>query len=204
MILSKGNVKWIIREGEDGLYLINENSGDVYKIVLEEVKDENIVKSIKKLTKPDMNNLSIRGEVEIIVKDKTGKIKFYKKKNVITNVGKSRVAGLINGYYTTPFKYIAIGTGTTSPSETDTALESEVARKEGSTSLTTVNVTNDTAVVEATFSSADGLSGTQTISEYGLFDSASGGNMLARQVQSVTVNWDAGDTLTVRWKITVS
>ena len=135
-----------------------------------------------------------------------GKIKHrIKKRNIITNVGKAQVAGLINGIVTTPFTYIAIGSGTTAPSETDTALEAEIARKAGSTSRETTNVTNDTAVVEATFSSADGLTGTSNVSEAGLFDASTGGNMLARQTfTTITINWDAGDTLTVTWKITVS
>jgi len=125
--------------------------------------------------------VSLRGEVEIIVRDKNGRIKKYlKKKNVITNVGKAQVAGLINGVVTTPFKYIAIGTGTTSPSANNTTLENEIARKAGSTSRSSTNVSNDTAVVEATFSSADGLSGSHNVSESGLFDAASGGHMLAR------------------------
>jgi len=150
--------------------------------------------------------VSLRGELEIIVRDKNGRIKKYlKKKNVITNVGKAQVAGLINGVVTTPFKYIAIGTGTTSPSANNTALENEIARKAGSTSRSSTNVSNDTAVVEATFSSADGLSGSHNVSESGLFDAASGGHMLARQTfTAIPVNWSGGDTLTIRWRIVVS
>jgi len=150
--------------------------------------------------------VSLRGELEIIVRDKNGRIKKYlKKKNVITNVGKAQVAGLINGVVTTPFKYIAIGTGTTSPSANNTALENEIARKAGSTSRSSTNVSNDTAVVETTFSSADGLSGSHNVSESGLFDAASGGHMLARQTfTAIPVNWSGGDTLTIRWRIVVS
>ena len=150
--------------------------------------------------------LGLKGRITIIVYDKNGDVKEVRKiKNVITNVGKAQVAGLINGVVTAPFKYVAIGTGTTSPSASDTALESEIARKEGTTSRSTTNVTNDTADIEATFSSADGLSGTSNVSEAGLFDAASGGNMLARQTFSaVPLNWDAGDSIKITWEITVS
>ncbi len=148
----------------------------------------------------------LRGEIELILKNKKGEVKKRVKiKNVITNVGKAQVAGLINGVVTSPFRYVAIGTGTTAPSASDTALDNEIARKVGSTSRATTNVTNDTAVVEATFSSADGLSGSSNVAEAGLFDAASGGNMLARQTFSaIPVNWDGGDTLTIRWRIIVS
>jgi len=148
----------------------------------------------------------LRGEIELILKNKKGEVKKRVKiKNVITNVGKAQVAGLINGVVTSPFRYVAIGTGTTAPSASDTALDNEIARKTGSTSRATTNVSNDTAVVEATFSSADGLSGSSNVAEAGLFDAASGGNMLARQTFSaIPVNWDGGDTLTIRWRIIVS
>jgi len=148
----------------------------------------------------------LRGEIELILRNKRGEVKRrVKLKNVITNVGKAQVAGLINGVVTSPFRYVAIGTGTTAPSASDTALETEIARKAGSTSRATTNVSNDTAVVEATFSSADGLTGSSNVAEAGLFDATSGGNMLARQTFSaIPVNWDGGDTLTIRWRIVVS
>jgi len=152
-----------------------------------------------------MDKLRYRGYTHIIVRRRDGSIKqeFYVK-NVETDVGKSRVAGLIGGVYTTPFKYIAIGTGTTAEASSDTALEAETARKEATASLTTTTVDNDTLVLSATFSSSDGLTGTSAITEYGVFDASSGGNMLARVTKdAVNVDWDAGDQLTVEWSIQV-
>jgi len=150
--------------------------------------------------------IGLKGLLIITLRDRKGRIKKQiKKRNVITNVGKAQVAGLINGLVTSPFVYIAFGSGTTPASETDTALEAEIARKAGSVSRETTNVTNDTAVIETTFSSADGLTGTSDVSEAGLFDDPTAGNMLARQTfTAFTVNWDQGDTLTITWKITVS
>jgi len=151
--------------------------------------------------------LKLKGRIEIVVRDRKGRIKKrFTIRNLITDVGLAQVAGLINGVVTTPFKYIAIGTGTTSPTAGDTALEYEVARALASTiERRTTNVTNDTAYLEYTFSSADGLSGTMDITESGVFDADTGGNMLCRQTFSaVSVNWDAGDQLTVKWSIVVS
>ena len=66
---------------------------------------------------------------------------------MITNVGMAEVAALI-GLDTqssaTAFDYIAIGTGTTAPSATDTALVSEQQRAAATGSLTTTTVSNDT------------------------------------------------------------
>jgi len=149
--------------------------------------------------------VELKGHVILIVRDRFGREKGRIERDVITNVGKAQVAGLINGVVTTPFTYIAIGTGTTSESASDTALEAEIARKAATCSRETTNVSNDTARLEATFSSADGLSGTANVSESGVFDADTGGNMLCRQTFSaIPIDWDAGDSLQVIWKIVVS
>jgi len=149
--------------------------------------------------------VKLKGRVVLTVKDAKGKVKEKRiVENVVTDVGKAAVAGLINGLVTAAFKYIAIGTGTTSPSASDTALESEVKRKEASVDRATTNVTNDTAVLTASFSKADGLTGTMAVTESGVFNAGSGGDMLARVVfDALNMNWDAGDTLTVEWRIQV-
>lgn len=169
----------------------------------------------------------IVGWVEIIVKDKHGRVKYhikpgfaetkddpifpacqtlyYWRGNVITNVGLAEMVKLIFGLGGSPFKYLAIGTGTTTESVTDTALENEIARKQASITQTTTNVSNDTALLEATFSKADGLTGTANVSEAGVFNASSGGVLLARKTFSpVPVNWDAGDSITIRYYIQMS
>ena len=144
------------------------------------------------------------GEYEIKLVGKDGAVKEVRRgKNVITNAGKAQVAGLINGVVTTPFKYIAIGTGTAAPAATDTALATETRRKlADSVSRATTNVDNDTALLVATFS---GYTGTEAVTESGVFDASSGGNMLCRQTFSaINVNWGAGDSLQITWKIVVT
>jgi hypothetical protein len=189
----------------------------------------------------------IEGWVEIIVRDKHGKIKYhigappparkheekkkedkcedghncsivtvipsslpaklietaYWRKNVITNVGLACIIRLVFSDLTeTKFGYLAIGTGTTAEAVTDTALQAEIKRKPATVSQVTTSVTGDTALLEATFSSADGLTGTSNVSEAGIFNASSGGSLLARKVFSaVPLNWDAGDSITVRYYI---
>mgnify|MGYP000082394953 FL=1 len=187
----------------------------------------------KKIPK-DVDTTKVQGWIEIIVRDKNGNIKykagappkaimkgnpvpiltsfpakeldFYFRKNIITNVGLACMVRLIfAGLTEDKFGYLAIGSGTTSESATDTALEYEVARKSASVSQTTTSITDDTALLEATFSSADGLSGSMNISETGIFNASSGGDLLARKVFSaVPVDWDAGDTLTIRYYVQMS
>jgi len=128
---------------------------------------------------------------------------FYWRKNIITNVGLAAIIRLVfSGLTETKFGYLAIGTGTASESATDTALDNEVKRKAATISQTTTTVTGDTALCEATFSSTDTLSGTMNITEAGIFNASSGGILLARKVFSaIPINWDAGDTLTIRYYV---
>ena len=188
--------------------------------------------------KRDIDIGSVSGWVEVIVKDKNGKVKYrygappkkivkapkgcegencpfpsslpaklidleYWRKNVITNVGLACIIRLVfAGLTEDKFGYLAIGSGTTSEAVTDTALEAEIIRKSASVSQVTTSVSGDTAKLEATFSSADGLSGTMNVSETGIFNASSGGDLLARKVFSaVPVDWDAGDTLTIRYYV---
>ena len=152
-----------------------------------------------------ISSVGLKGWITIIVRDKDGNIKQkIDIHNVITNSGKAYTAGLLGGINTAPFEYIAIGTGTTAASASDTALQNEIARKQATVSQTTTSVTNDTLQLQATFSSSDGLSGTSNVSESGVFNASSGGTMLCRQTFSaISVNWDAGDTLQITWKIQV-
>jgi len=126
-------------------------------------------------------------------------------RNGITNAGFAEVAKLIgSGLGGTAFGYVAIGTGTTAYDATQTTLVTETARKSASVSNETTTVTGDTVQFQATFSSADGLSGSDAIAESGVFNASSGGTMLCRQTFSVlNINWDAGDTLTVTWKVQI-
>ena len=152
-----------------------------------------------------LEQVRLVGECYLEVRSITGKVKKTAKiSNVVTDVGIAQVAGLLNGLVTTPFQYIAIGTGTAGITATSTSLSGEIARKPATTSRVTTNVTNDTAYWEATFSSADGLSGTSSVAEAGIFDAETGGNMLlGKNFEAIEVNWDEGDTFTVSWKLVI-
>ncbi len=116
--------------------------------------------------------------------------------NLIVNVGKAQIASLIGGLGANPFTYVAVGTGTTAAAATDTALETEVARVQTTNSLTTTSVTNDTAHFEGTID----FTSSYAITEYGLFDASTGGNMLNRAVKSA-INVSNGDSIKVLWDV---
>ena len=115
----------------------------------------------------------------------------------MAKTGMAQVAGLIlTDVGGTAFDYVGIGTGTTPPTADDEDLETPVKRKAGTGTRTTTTFTNDTSKLVATFSSADTLSGTQNISEIGVFTAAAAGVMLFRKTFTAkTVDWDAEETL---------
>lgn len=129
--------------------------------------------------------------------------------NTISNVGKAEVAylasvGVTGTHYT--YQYIAIGTGTTAASSTDTALGTEIttsggARAAGTVTSATTTTTSDTMQIAKTFTFT--TSGTFAVTESAVFNSTTGGPMLCRQTFAA-INVVSGDTLTVTWKVAVA
>ena len=108
--------------------------------------------------------------------------------DVVTNVGFNDTAKLLGGTATVaPFKYIAIGTGTTTATSSDTALGNEVMREEA-----TVTVNNSTLTLQHTFN----LTASYAITELGIFNDATAGDMLARS-DFGALNLSNGDSLQV-------
>ncbi|RLI98017.1 MAG: hypothetical protein DRP00_02935 [Candidatus Aenigmatarchaeota archaeon] len=149
----------------------------------------------------EKQHVKIIGTVEILLKDRKGKIiRRIVKKNLVTDVGiQYIVKALANQVTLAAFQYIAIGSGTTAPSGSDTALENELFRKAGTITIETTNISGDTLRVEATFT----FDANYSISESGLFNASSGGTMLARQTFSA-IDVTPAYELTIVWKIVVS
>lgn len=161
---------------------------------------------MKSIRKPDekakKDAVGFGDRVILVLRDKDGKVKRrYDSKDhphkTITNAGMAAVAALLlNDIAEDDFDWIAIGTGVAAAAVTDTTLGTEQARKAATGTRVTTTVTNDTAQLVATFAAADGLSGTDAITETGMFNLAAAGDMLFRQVfAAISCDWDAGDTL---------
>ena len=124
--------------------------------------------------------------------------------NTIMNAGLASASGLLNGVVSNYYDYLAIGIGTAAPAATQTTLTSEItddggARATSTNTQITTGVANDTAqfVKQWTFS------GTFAVTESGIFDTSSAGNMLARQTFSA-INVISGDSLQITWKVQCS
>lgn len=122
----------------------------------------------------------------------------------VVNGGRAIITNRIIGSGTEP-KYIAVGTGATAGSSTvaltDTALTTEVeTRATGTSSRTTTTSTNDTYSVTGTITAT----ASRTISEVGLFDASSSGNMLVRGVLNTAAILSSGDSVTVTATVQVT
>ena len=145
----------------------------------------------------------IMGVIEIICRGKDGKVKGERLvRNKITNAGLAAMAALLlTDVAEDSFDYIAVGVGTTAAAATDTTLETEItdsglARAAGTGTRVTTTVTNDTAQLATTFS----VTGSKAVTEAGMLNAASAGDLLARQVFSA-LNVVDGDSLAITWKI---
>lgn len=146
-----------------------------------------------------IDKTKITGTIILISRDKDGKIKDKRViKNLVVDAGKAGVASRINGSGAeAAFTFIAVGIGTTAAAAGDTTLQTEItdsgmARAAATASRVTVDVTNDGARLDKTFS----VTGTKAVTEAGVLNAASAGTLLGRQVFSA-VNVVNTDTLQV-------
>ena len=138
------------------------------------------------------DQINLVGEIQVLKNSEV----VLEKKNLIVQVGKNFLANAVINSSSSPFVGMAIGTGTTAASSSDTTLETEVARAAFTSSSVSTNVVS----LSNTYGAG---TGTGSISEAGIFTNAtSGGTMLSHVVFS-PIGKGSLDTLTINWTITV-
>ncbi len=119
--------------------------------------------------------------------------------NSMAKTGMVNVAGLLlTDIGGTAFDFIGIGIDNTAESEdhTDLQAETDKKRKTATGTLEETVFADDTIQLVCTFSSTDGLSGSWSVQEAGVFTAATAGIMLFRKIFTAkTCAWDDGDTL---------
>jgi hypothetical protein len=111
--------------------------------------------------------------------------------NVITDMGKEKIITTLSPI----FAYIGIGTGTTPAGTSDRRLDTEI----GTRMPVTVTYTGNVIRCEAEF---DAGNGTGLISEMGVFDSYTDGNMIARKVYTTARNKSETLGMRIVWELT--
>jgi hypothetical protein len=135
--------------------------------------------------------------VQITLRGPDGKIKHEETiHNLIVTVGKNGIADqLIASPTISKPTHMAIGTGATAAAAGDTTLQTELDRN----ALTSKTRATNVVTMQGDWAAGDG---TGAITEAGILDAGSSGNLYARAVFSV-VNKGASDTLSIVWTFTV-
>lgn len=116
--------------------------------------------------------------------------------NLVVTDGKEYVASRMKDTTKAAMSHMAIGTGSTAAAANNSALGSEADRQ----ALTSTTVSGAVVTYVATFGPGNG---TGAITEAGLFNASSSGDMLCRTVFAV-VNKGGSDSMTITWSVTVS
>jgi hypothetical protein len=146
------------------------------------------------------SQVSPKGMVQITKTNEFGEItQQFEVPNLVVTAGKIYIAGKMiatDSNVPIAMSHMGIGTGTASPVAEDTGLGTQTGRVLLSGSLQD----NNSITYTATFPAG---TGTGAITEAGIFNAGTGGTMLCRTVFPV-VTKQAGDTIAVTWKVTVS
>jgi hypothetical protein len=146
-------------------------------------------------------NMKATGLVKVVKKNALGQVtQEFEVPNLVVTAGKNYIASKIVATTNSPasMTHMAIGTGTTAASLTDTQLVTQTGR----VTLSGSSVANNTITYTATFPAG---TGDGAITEAGIFNGATSpaATMLCRTTFPV-VNKGAGDTIAITWVITVS
>lgn len=140
----------------------------------------------------------IKGKLAIVLKDKDGNIKYERKvNNLVVDTGLAYIASRMKDATANPMTHMAVGSGTTAPSASNTDLQSILGSREV---LDSTDVTGSSVSFSCGFEAGEG---TGAITEAGLFNSVTGGTMLCRTTFAV-INKGASDTLSIVWTVTIS
>jgi hypothetical protein len=146
-------------------------------------------------------NLKLSGQLNIVLKDKAGNVKEQREvKNLVVNAGLGYIASRMVGTAKSTMSHMALGSGTTAAAAAQTALVTQLGVREALDSTTITGTSGEKVVYVSSFEAGDA---TGAVTEAGIFNAASGGDMLCRTVFSV-VNKAADDTMSVTWTITLS
>ena len=144
------------------------------------------------------DDLKLRGDVAIVLKDKDGKVKeSCEINNLVVSAGLTYICSRMADASAGVMSHMALGSGTTAAAAGDTDLESILGSREA---LDSTTASSNTITYVSSFEAGEG---TGAVTEAGIFNAATSGTMLCRTVFAV-VNKQADDTMSVTWTITLT
>ena len=143
-------------------------------------------------------DLKLRGDVAIVLKDKNGNVKDSREiQNLVVSAGLEFICSRMAGTSADVMSHMALGSDTTAAAAGQTDLLSILGSREALDSST---ASNNTITYVSSFEAGEG---TGAVTEAGIFNAATSGTMLCRTVFAV-VNKAADDTMSVTWTITLT
>jgi len=143
-------------------------------------------------------NLKLRGDVALVLKDKDGNIKESREiNNLVVTAGLTFICSRMAAASANVMSHMALGSSTTAAAAGQTDLVSILGSREALDSST---ASSNTITYVSSFEAGEG---TGAVTEAGIFNAASSGTMLCRTVFPV-VNKQSDDTMSVTWVITLS
>lgn len=147
------------------------------------------------------DQLKLAGALSIVLTDKNGNVKDTREvKNLVVNAGLAYIISRMVGTTKGAMSHMALGTGTTAAAASQTDLLSMLGVREALDSTTIAGSNNEKVQYVCTFEPGDG---TGAVTEAGIFNASTAGDMLCRTVFPV-VNKAADDQMAVTWTITLS
>ena len=144
------------------------------------------------------DDLKLRGDVAIVLKDKDGKVKESREiNNLVVSAGLTYICSRMEGTSAGVMSHMALGSGTTAAAAGDTDLESILGSREA---LDSTTASSNTITYVSSFEAGEG---TGAVTEAGIFNAATSGTMLCHVIFPV-VNKQADDTMSVTWTITLT
>lgn len=145
--------------------------------------------------------LKLSGALSIVLTDKNGNVKDTREvKNLVVNSGLAFIISRMVGVSKNVMSHMALGAGTTAAVAGQGDLISMLGARETLDSTTISGTNSEKVVYVATFEPGDA---TGAVTEAGIFNAATGGDMLCRTVFPV-VNKAADDQMAVTWTITLA
>ena len=144
------------------------------------------------------DDLKLRGDVAIVLKDKDGKVKESREiNNLVVSAGLTYICSRMADASASVMSHMALGSGTTAAAAGDTDLESILGSREA---LDSTTASSNTIAYVSSFEAGEG---TGAVTEAGIFNAATSGTMLCHVIFPV-VNKQADDTMSVTWTITLT
>ena len=144
------------------------------------------------------DKLKLRGDVSIVLKNDDGSVKDSRTiKNLVVNDGLNYIVSRMKDTTQGAMSHMAVGSSTTAAAAGQTDLVSVLGSREA---LDSTAVSTNTITYVSSFEAGEG---TGAVTEAGIFNASSGGDMLCRTVFSV-VNKQATDSMTITWTITLT